>query len=61
MIAMPEIHYEQVDHNLLTLMITLQQLSYQAAAINCTGTREFIFAIDDYARHIANEIAKQGT
>lgn len=55
------IQYELVDAGLLNLMISLQQVAYQASSSNCTGTRDFIFALDIYMNEISKEIKKQGS
>ena len=60
-IIMPDIQYELVDHGLMSLMISLQQIGFQASAINCPGTREFIFALDAFMRNVSEEIQRQGT
>lgn len=57
----PEIQYDLVDHGLLSLTISLQQIGYQSSAVNCDGTREFIFALDAYLQKVSAEIVKQGT
>jgi hypothetical protein len=58
---MPDIHYDLVDHSLLSLMISIQQIAFQASASNCPGTREFIFALDAYTQQLSAEIIRQGT
>ena len=58
---MPDIQYDLVDHSLLALMISLQQVGFQASASNCPGTREFIYALDAYTQQLSAEIIRQGT
>lgn len=58
---MPDIQYDLVDHGLMSLMISLQQIGFQASSINCPGTRDFIYALDEYMRQVSAEIVRQGT
>jgi len=54
------IDFEQVDMRLLSMLMTLQSIQDQAAALDLTGTADLVNAVDTYRNHVGLEIEKQG-
>ena len=60
---MATIDYEQVDMNLLSIIMQLNNLQTFLMTPNISsldGSKEFAFAIDDFRKKVALEIERQG-